>query len=340
MDTSSRHQSGGDASPVSQEVAGQKTIGRIFACVLTYNRKETALICLQALLEQTWPVDEIVIFDNGSTDGTKEFLEQAGFLGRANLTFLRVEKNRGPAGGFAALFEYACSGGCAWVWAMDDDLIPEPNALEELVRAYSANFSAPEDVGFLVSRVYTPDGQPNNVPDVDNRQDGSAPPRWAELLGQGLARVRFSTFNSTLIPRSTIERVGFPSADFFYGGEDIDFTLRVTREAPGYLVGRSLAIHLRAVSGKFHILAETDPSRIPLYYFFYRNQVYLRRAFLGRYALVRFVVLGLYDTLRAVRRGKIGRKMSATMLRGLVAGFFFHPSHAAPLDNKGAILER
>ena len=50
-----------------------------------------------------------------------------------------------------------------------------------------------------MSRVCTPDGQPNNVPDVDNRQEGYAPPRWAELLSEGMVRVRFSTFNSFLI---------------------------------------------------------------------------------------------------------------------------------------------
>lgn len=329
----SLYRSRGDVPSIEQEAVPQRPIGRIFACVLTYNRKETALTCLRALLDQTRPVDEIVVFDNGSTDGTKEFLEHAGFLARANFNFLRVEKNVGPAAGLAALFERAYSDGCDWVWAMDDDVIPEPDALEELVAAYSANLSEPETVGFLVSRVRSADGQPNNVPDIDNRQDGLAPPRWAELLAQGMVRVRFSTFNSILFPRSTIGKFGFPSADFFYGGEDIDYTLRITSEVPGYLVGRSVATHLRTVSGKFHILAETDPSRIPLYYYFYRNQVYLRRAFLGRYALVRFTGRGLYDAFRALARGSVGRNISVTILRGLVAGFFFSPFHAAPPDS-------
>ena len=121
----------------------QTAIGRVLACGLTYRiprgRKETALICLRALLEQTWPVDEILVSKTSALRmEPKEFLEQAGFLARANLTFLRIENNRGPAGGFAALFEYAFSRGCAWVWAMDDDVIPEPNALDELMRATTA----------------------------------------------------------------------------------------------------------------------------------------------------------------------------------------------------------
>src|SRR5687768_17179421 len=43
-----------------QDAAAKGPIGRVFACVLTYNRKETAVICLRALLDQTWPVDRVV----------------------------------------------------------------------------------------------------------------------------------------------------------------------------------------------------------------------------------------------------------------------------------------
>jgi dTDP-4-dehydrorhamnose reductase len=312
------------SEPSSLNAQAPRPLGRIFAGVLSYNRKETAVICLRALLDQTRPVDQVVIFDNGSTDGTRDHLEREGLLAFENVSFVRVEKNRGPAGGFSALFQHCYAQGCDWLWVMDDDVIPEPNALEELVSAYATNFSTPESIGFLASCLRTPDGQPNNVPDA------SAPPRWAELLGQGLVRIQFSTLCADLIPRSTMEKFGFPCADFYYGGEDIDYSFRITRERPIYLVGRSNAVHLRAVSGNFHILAETDSKRIAFYYYYYRNQLYLRRAYLGRYSLVRFFVLGIRDACLAAPRGKMGRAMSATVLRGLVAGLFFHPSRSTP----------
>ena len=140
---------------------------------------------------------------------------------------------------FTALFQHCYAEGCDWLWVMDDDVIPEPNALEELVSAYTTNFSTPESIGLLASYLRSSDGQPNNVPDIDNRQEGSAPPRWAELLGQGLVRIQFSTLCADFIPRSTMEKFGFPCADFYYGGEDIDYTIRITRERPSYLVGKS-----------------------------------------------------------------------------------------------------
>ena len=320
-----------DSSPsLNAQALALRPVGRVFAGVLSYNRKEIAAICLRALLGQTRPVDQVVVFDNGSTDGTKDYFEREGLLAFENVSFVRVETNQGPAAGFTALFQHCYAEGCDWLWVMDDDVIPDPNALEEHVSAYTTNFSTPESIGFLATYLRTPDGQPNNVPDADDREEGFAPTRWAELLGQGLGRVKFSTLCATFIPRSTMERFGFPCAAFYYGGEDIDYTLRITRERPGYLVGRSNAVHLRAVTGNFHILAETDPKRIPFYYYYYRNQLYLRRAYLGRYSLVKFLVLGIRDACLAAPRGKMGLAMSATLLRGLAAGFFFRPSRSAP----------
>jgi len=321
--------SDGSPSPNAQALAS-RPVGRVFAGVLSYNRKEIAVICLRALLGQTRPVNQVVVFDNGSTDGTKDYLEREGLLALENVSFVRVETNQGPAAGFTALFQHCYAEGCDWLWVMDDDVIPEPNALKELVSAYTNNFSTPESIGFLASCLRTSDGLPNNVPDIDNRQERSAPPRWAELLGQGLVRIQWSTFCSTFIPRSTMEKFGFPCADFYYGGEDIDYSLRIMHERPIYLVGKSTALHLRAVTGNFDILAETDPKRLPFYYYFYRNQLYLRRAYLGRYSLARFLIKAICDACLAVPRGKIGRSMSATVFRGIAAGLFYNPSRSTP----------
>ena len=45
-------------------------VGKIGALVLTYNRKEVVSRCLTAIMAQAEPVDEVIVLDNGSTDGT------------------------------------------------------------------------------------------------------------------------------------------------------------------------------------------------------------------------------------------------------------------------------
>jgi dTDP-4-dehydrorhamnose reductase len=302
--------------------------GRVAACVLTYNRKDTLLRCIDAVLAQTHSVNLLIVFDNGSTDGTREALETAGHFTLSQLHYVRVERNLGPAGGFSASMRRGYESGCEWVWVMDDDVLPAPTALEELAVAFQACFSVPESIGFLVSRVETPDGRPNNVPDVDTRQDYKTQPQWAMLLQHGLVRIAWATFNSTLFPRSTLRDFGFPKPDFFYGGDDVDLTLRIAKERPGYIVGKSLAVHLREVTGSFHPLNEPDATRIPLYFYYYRSQIYLRRAHMSRKALALFLLKIGRDVVSVLLNGQHRFRMIRTILAGTAAGFFFYPRPA------------
>lgn len=46
----------------------------VCAVVVTYNRKQLLRRCLSALLAQSRTVDEILLIDNASSDGTNEML--------------------------------------------------------------------------------------------------------------------------------------------------------------------------------------------------------------------------------------------------------------------------
>ena len=90
----------------------------VCAVVVTYNRKELLIECLEALENQSRPVDAIYIVDNASTDGTSELLLEKNYLGdlpskelkenfeetiqKGNtvIHYLRMSKNTGGAGGF------------------------------------------------------------------------------------------------------------------------------------------------------------------------------------------------------------------------------------------------
>ncbi len=101
-------------------------VGSVCAIVVTYNR----LVCLARTLEalRGFPLD-IVVVDNASTDGTREFLEAA-----QGIHSLFLEENRGGSGGFAAGMRWACARGYRWLWVMDDDVVPLPNALAVFAR--------------------------------------------------------------------------------------------------------------------------------------------------------------------------------------------------------------
>ena len=56
---------------------------KICSVVVTYNRKELLIRNIKSIMSQSIKTD-IIIYDNASTDGTYEFLEEKGILKNDN----------------------------------------------------------------------------------------------------------------------------------------------------------------------------------------------------------------------------------------------------------------
>lgn len=100
---------------------------KIAAVVVTFNRLELLKQCIDSLRNQTHKLDEIIIVNNSSTDGTIEWLNQ-----QKDLTII-TQENSGSAGGQHTGIKIAYEKGFDWIWCFDDDCFVETNALEELV---------------------------------------------------------------------------------------------------------------------------------------------------------------------------------------------------------------
>jgi GT2 family glycosyltransferase len=298
----------------------------VIAVILTYNRKALLCLCVESCLAQTLPPDRVFIFDNASTDGTREELRAKGYLNDPRISYFSVAKNVGPAAGFDELIRLAWQAGCQWVWIMDDDVIPSPTALQILLEAFAENFSFTEDVGFLASAIFSGDGLPNNVPEIEMRRPRGQDPVWGNLLSRGLVRIRLSTLCSVLIPRSTLTRCGSVNPDFRFAGLDIDFSLRITNVLPGYLVGKSVVTHLRHVTGSYSILTEVCPQRIKEFYYNYRNSVYLIRKYYSLKRTLGYILLAVTESSRALFVKEYPLLRARTIIIGIVSGIFFWTS--------------
>ncbi|HEY0804284.1 MAG TPA: glycosyltransferase, partial [Pseudonocardiaceae bacterium] len=102
----------------------------VAAVVVTYNRKDKLVTVLDHLLAQTRLPDWIIVVDNDSTDGTDKVL--ARYADHDRVLVHRLPENIGGAGGFAAGMARGYELGADFVWIMDDDCYPNPDALEEL----------------------------------------------------------------------------------------------------------------------------------------------------------------------------------------------------------------
>ena len=70
----------------------------ICAVVVTYNRKQMLVECVEALLNQTIKPDKILVLDNASTDGTKDLLIEKDLFDK--IVYKRLKNNMTAAGGF------------------------------------------------------------------------------------------------------------------------------------------------------------------------------------------------------------------------------------------------
>jgi GT2 family glycosyltransferase len=211
------------------------------AVVVTHNRLELLKRSLQSALNQTLPPDRIVVVDNHSTDGTAEWLMEF-VKDRPEIEIILLRENKGSSGGFCRGMRAAYEAGADWIWTMDDDTIPDADALEQLVaRIRSLSLTALSTVGYLCSKVVWEDGSRHvhNVP-VPNRfwWDGY------EVI-PGAVRLQAATFVSALFNRMAVKAVGFPVEEFFIWWDDVEYTLRMSNAGFwGYHVDESRVMHL------------------------------------------------------------------------------------------------
>ena len=129
----------------------------VVAVLVTFNRLNLLKKAVSAVENQTRKPDHIVIVDNGSTDGTSEWLS-----GKKNVVLVQQD-NIGSAGGQNSGIKAAIEHNADWIWCMDDDVEPNPSCLAELEQAAIKHPNS----GFLNSLVIGDDGITMNVPIID-----------------------------------------------------------------------------------------------------------------------------------------------------------------------------
>ena len=188
---------------------------RIVAVVVTFNRL-TLVQRLVARLTEIDRLDEVVVVDNASTDGTGEWLASV-----EGVVVHRLDRNRGGAGGFHEGLRLAVECGADLAWLMDDDGLPDLGCLDALLTHDGLDFWGPVVVDEAdPARLVFPIRLPGGTRVV---HDTAAVERAA--VG-GLVRDVVIPFNGVLVTRDLAERIGYPREEFFIWGDDHEYRLR------------------------------------------------------------------------------------------------------------------
>lgn len=238
------------------------TTRTVAAVVVTYNRRDLLVECLNALRAQSRPLDRIIVVDNASTDGTAEML--AGITEPVHVVSLT--RNTGGAGGFAAGLAVAVAEEVDAVWLLDDDTIPEPGSLAELVRVRDG-YPGPTPA-LTASRVVWTDGRdhPMNTP---RTRPGADPASVEAAASVGARPVRSASFVSILVDAAAARRTGLPVADYFLWNDDFEYTARLLRTGVGLYCPTSVVLHKTRSFGS----TDADPGR--RFYYEVRNKVWM-----------------------------------------------------------------
>lgn len=199
------------------------------AVVVSYNRLDLLKACVGALLDQTTALDEIIVVDNGSTDGSREYLASL----RTRVTTVLSADNGGGAGGFTQGIELAMRNGHDHGWLMDDDARPALTAHAALRTAVDTLTAAGLPFSFLASKVVDDDFGPIESHTPAALPGGDAP----------YPRINHCSFVGAYISLAYSRETALPIRQFFIYHDDFEYTSRLTRSAPGYRVDESFVHH-------------------------------------------------------------------------------------------------
>lgn len=217
-------------------------------CVIpTYNNRAGLEGTLGNLLGQTRKPDEIIVVDNGSTDGTE------GVKERFPVRYIRLEENTGSAGGYYEGIKAAAHADL--IFLSDDDNLYRPDALERL------------EAGLLEL--------------IASGKAGAVRCAWDGFEGNVPQAVDNSMWSGTLVSGEAARRTGLPLKELFLYAEDLEYFLRLRKAGfsiyvlplAGYL--RRPAQHKRIINLPFRpALVYREDFRL---YYAFRNELYIGR---------------------------------------------------------------
>lgn len=192
----------------------------IASVTVTHNSSQVLPQHIEALLRQKRRVQEIVVVDNASTDGTAALLRER----YPQVTVLPMRENLGASGAFAVGLAYAAlERRHDWVWAFDHDSVPNDDSLELLLAGAESLRDQNGQIGIL-------------APLAIHGETGTAyaPLLWqdgyvklpAEKLHEPVVFADLVINSGSLLRRGLVEEIGLPRADFFMDFFDYEYCLR------------------------------------------------------------------------------------------------------------------
>jgi GT2 family glycosyltransferase len=198
---------------------------RVIVLILSYNGKFLLEDCINSYVGNIYPNFEIAVIDNGSTDGTEDYVN-SNFPG---VKVLRSDNNLKYSGGFNLGLKYAFEEQNAkYVIITNNDVVADKNLISALVTTAEKN----KEAGFVIGKVFYY-SQPDTIQTVGKKDDSIL---WnGGHIGQGEKDIgQYENIEERawcddiywLVKRELYEKTGGYDTEFAFQGEDFDWQVR------------------------------------------------------------------------------------------------------------------
>lgn len=270
---------------------------KVIAIVVTYNRKYLLKECINSILKQDYSNCEVLIVDNNSSDGTKEYIVNE--LKNNKVHYINTGFNLGGAGGFNFGMKEAYKLGCDFMWIMDDDCIVHNDSLKKLLEADN---KLNGEYGFLSSKVLWKDNS-ICIMNIPKRSFS----KWLKDYKKNMQTIEMASFVSLFIKTDIVEEMGLPIKEFFIWTDDWEYTRRISRKYKCYFVSDSIVTHKSKENIGASIAIVDD--RLDRFKNLYRNDVvlYRREGIKGWVLLYIRLIFHKFKILKSNKKDKIKR---------------------------------
>jgi GT2 family glycosyltransferase len=303
---------------------------RVSIIILNWNGLEDTIECLESLKKINYPNYEVIVVDNGSQGDDVRVLRERY---RDYIHIIRNEKNYGFAKGNNVGIRYALDKGADYVLLLNNDTVVAPDFLDEMVRVAQSD----ERIGIVCPKMYRY-SQPEKVcfdggvrihllwdtVTVGLRSDDERP----------VVDTEFAAGTAILIRRKTLEQIGLLPEEYFFGVEDVDYSLNALRNKFRIVVARRAVVWHKVAS-----TAGRSVGRPRLAYQSYEGWQIVRRKYLSppgyllstlcalaRAAFISATTLLHYIWHRDFHSAGMFLRSMREALRGLVAGLLYRRS--------------
>lgn len=302
---------------------------RVLVHMHTMNDMDVIRGSVAAVMAQTRPVDGLLIVDNASSDGTPDVA-----FPPITMT-IRNRVNLGTSGAVAQGLAYGLENGFDWVWTLDADSAPHPDALQILLEFHaSLSPEAQRRTAWVASLpVNQHDGKPrhglNFVPGhvVEAPREPGA--QWYAC--------DCTIWSGTLFRIAAVREIGLPSSDYVLDFGEAEYGYRCQQAGYGsYIHLSSIIDHdIGGTPSSAFLSRKFGPLRIPNLnvppiraYYIVRNNLYF---WLHQYRGPRRLYVALLRLYKAAKlianallipEGKL--RMLVACLRGYRDGVLGH----------------